>query len=810
MTRNQATQMNRISHVTAVFTMKNFLTGLLLFVSVLLQAQSASDEPILKQFASFNKRNIQEKLFVHTDKEFYLAGEIVWYKIYYMDGTNHRPLDMSKLAYVEILDNNNKPVMQGKNALKNSSGKGSFYLPSSINSGNFKLRAYTNWMKNFDAGYYFEKNICIINSLKPLNLPAAIQVNRYEIQFFPEGGNLVSNLENRIAFKVADQYGTGAACSGVLINEKNDTLIHFQPLKFGMGNFVFTPSADHTYKAVITLADGKTITGELPLLNPSGYVMRTDEDNNGNVRITVVTNITDRTNGAEIFLLAHTRQTIRYSGKKSFLNGTASFMLRKDMLGEGVSQITVFNKELQPVCERLVFKTPVNSLKLNIGSSAASFTSRNKVDLNVSSSFTGKPVQANMSLAVYEVDSLSSASVLNMENYLLLSSDIRGTIETPAYYFSADTDVKAATENLMMTQGWRRFTWSQPLRKTPLTYDFPPEYDGHIVSATITYTNKQVPAAGVKSYLSVPGNKTQFYASLTNQDGIAYYDIRDYYGKNEVVVQTEVLADSNYRIDITDPFSEKYSLRPLKSFNIDASQKNIILNHSLSMQTLNAYLSDSLTRFDLPVIDTVPFYGKYTKRYLLDDYVRFTTMEEVLREYVPEIGLKRTAGQLRLRISDWDQLKYLDGDPLILLDGVPVTHKQILAYDPMKVRKLEVVTNRYITGKFVFDGIASFNSYAGDMPEFVLDSRTALLDYEGLQLEREFYSPVYETENQRLSRMPDFRNVLSWQPDVKTNSSGQTTLNFYTSDRKGKFIAVLYGLDESGNAGTQLFNFEVK
>ncbi|HMF72929.1 MAG TPA: hypothetical protein VK616_15730, partial [Flavitalea sp.] len=418
----QAIEMNRISHITDVYQMKTLLTGLLLFVGVLLQAQSISDEPVVKQFASFNKRNIQEKLFVHTDKEFYLAGEIVWYKIYYMDGAVHRPLDMSKLAYVEILDNNNKPVMQGKNALKNSSGKGSFYLPSSINSGNFKLRAYTNWMKNFDAGYYFEKNISIINSLKPLNLPAAIPVKKYEIQFFPEGGNLISNLENRVAFKVADQYGTGVACSGVLINEKNDTVIHFQPLKFGMGNFVFTPSADHAYKAVVTLADGKTITGDLPLLNPSGYVMRTDDDNNGNVKITVTTNITDRANGGEIFLLAHTRQTIRYAAKKSILNGTASFMFGKDMLGEGVSQITVFNKELQPVCERLIFKAPLNSLKLNIGSSAASFTARNKVDLNVSSSFTGKPVQANMSLAVYQVDSLSPASVLNMESYLLLSS----------------------------------------------------------------------------------------------------------------------------------------------------------------------------------------------------------------------------------------------------------------------------------------------------------------------------------------------------------------------------------------------------
>jgi hypothetical protein len=228
------------------------------------------------------------------------------------------------------------------------------------------------------------------------------------------------------------------------------------------------------------------------------------------------------------------------------------------------------------------------------------------------------------------------------------------------------------------------------------------------------------------------------------------------------------------------------------------------------MQTLNAFSADSLRKFDIPAIDSTPFYGKKARKYFLDDYVRFTTIEEVLREYVPEVGLRRTDGQLRLRVADWNQLRYLDGEPLILLDGVPVTHQQILTYDPIKVRKLEVVTNRYITGRFIFDGIVSFTSYTGTMDELRLDPKTIILDYEGLQLKREFYSPAYTSEEQRASRMPDFRTLLYWSPDIKTDRSGNAKVEFYTSDVKGKYLVVLQGMDESGNAGSYYYNFEVR
>jgi hypothetical protein len=236
----------------------------------------------------------------------------------------------------------------------------------------------------------------------------------------------------------------------------------------------------------------------------------------------------------------------------------------------------------------------------------------------------------------------------------------------------------------------------------------------------------------------------------------------------------------------------------------------LLRQYNLGMQVQNTYAGEKLSRFELPDIDTLAFYGIPYKKYFLDDYTRFTTMEEVLREYVPEVAVRRRDGELHLFVFYFDQDRFFTTDPLILLDGVPVSHRDIMAYDPLKVKKLEVVPEKYVVGAYTFEGVVSFTTYHGDLPDYQLNSKSVKLDYEGLQMKREFFAPVYETEEQIASRVPDFRNVLFWAPEIKTDENGFARLSFYTSDLKGKYVGVLQGIDENGNAGSYTFTFEVK
>ncbi|HEV3251208.1 MAG TPA: hypothetical protein VGZ71_09675, partial [Puia sp.] len=128
---------------------------------------------------------------------------------------------------------------------------------------------------------------------------------------------------------------------------------------------------------------------------------------------------------------------------------------------------------------------------------------------------------------------------------------------------------------------------------------------------------------------------------------------------------------------------------------------------------------------------------------------------------------------------------------------------------PLKIKKLEIVTREYYLGSMAASGIMSYTTYKGDLDGFQLDPSSLVLEYEGIQLKREFYSPIYETDNQIASRMPDFRNLLYWSPDIKTDARGKEQFSFYSSDQKGRYRVVLQGITSDGLAGSQTFTFEV-
>ena len=113
-------------------------------------------------------------------------------------------------------------------------------------------------------------------------------------------------------------------------------------------------------------------------------------------------------------------------------------------------------------------------------------------------------------------------------------------------------------------------------------------------------------------------------------------------------------------------------------------------------------------------------------------------------------------------------------------------------------------------GPIMFNGIISLMTYKGDMAGFPLDARLVKLDYDGLQLQREFYSPRYDTAKQLESRLPDGRTLLYWNPNLQTDASGHNRTEFYTSDQPGTYLVEVNGLSKDGSAGSQRIMFEVK
>jgi hypothetical protein len=181
-----------------------------------------------------------------------------------------------------------------------------------------------------------------------------------------------------------------------------------------------------------------------------------------------------------------------------------------------------------------------------------------------------------------------------------------------------------------------------------------------------------------------------------------------------------------------------------------------------------------------------------------------------MREYVHEVTIGRTHGEFHINVLSGKGF-LAEGNPLVLVDGIPFFNmNKVFAVDPLKIRKLDVVPLTYNLGPSFENGIFSFTSYKGDLAGAEIDPHAVIVDYEGLQKERKFYSPVYNTELQAESRMPDFRNVLYWSPSVSTDAKGKASVSFFTSDMDGKYMGVIQGITANGEAGSQTFSFEVK
>src|SRR5690606_9342362 len=344
-----------------------------------------------------------------------------------------------------------------------------------------------------------------------------------------------------------------------------------------------------------------------------------------------------------------------------------------------------------------------------------------------------------------------------------LTSELPGTVESPEYYFSDANDVAVCADNLMLTHGWRRFTW-QAMGDSKDAHAFEPEYRGHLITGTLVKTEDGSPAAGIPVYMSVPGKRFHFAGTKSRLDGRVIHEMPDFYGPGHVIVQTDWSCDSVYRYTQDSPFdirvSEAYSL---PHFKLDAASESTVLARSINMQLHNAYKEAEKNKIIAPHTDTLVFYRTPDQQYYLDNFTRFGVMEEVMREYVSAVMVRKRKDDFFYYVLDKKNNEIFREGPLVLVDGVPVFDvNSIINFDPLKVWRLDVVASRYFYGKLSFMGIVSYATYTGDLAGFPVDQRAWVTEYDGLNWQREFYSPVYETEEQIGSRIPDHRTLLYW------------------------------------------------
>jgi len=776
-------------------------TNYLLFCCTALQCFGQNTPPDPQSaFANWRRNNLQEKIFVHSDKDLYLTGEIAWFKIYDVDGSFHRPLSISRVAYVELMDDQNKVQIQSKIALDNAVGNGSILLSHFLHTGYYKLRCYTTWMKNSDPNFFFEKEIGIINAERIEKDSSQPSTRNFELAIFPEGGNLVEGISSKIAFHISDQYGEGIAAEGSIVDQGRDTVAQISSGKTGNGHFILKPQSGHLYIARINIPGGKIIEKQLPAALAAGTTIQLTEDNDG--RITAAIHSTSL---YSVYLFVHTRGIVKLATVVNLTNGQGSVTLDRKALDEGISHFTVFDGAT-PVCERLYFVFPDKQLQIGANLNETIYEKRAPIKLTVSAnSISDTAVKGNFSVAVYRIDSMENSWSFDIGQYFLLNSDIPTQIQDAAWYFNLNGEERTqAMDDLMLTAGWRRFAWKDVMQNQKPAWRFAPEFNGQIVSVKIVDKASGIPLERKTIYCSSPGKNTKFWSATSDANGIANFELKNFYGDRQLIFQS---PDSSATINYIPPFSTQFSTRKLAPFQLLSSRLTAVNRRNIYQQVEHAYNEDQLNLFGASNEDLTPFYVRAEAHYQLDRYTRFATMEEVLREYVREVNVVNYGGSFHLHVFNALNRSPFQTDPLVLLDGVAMLNtNRFMDYDPLKIKTIEVVTKKYYLGDVSFNGIVDCKTYKGDLNGFDLDAKSVILDFEGLQQQREFYSPAYKDLQMKNSRLPDFRTVLYWNPYTIFSGRKPVELEWYSSDVPGKYVVDIQGISNDGHpASTRLY-----
>lgn len=342
---------------------------------------------------------------------------------------------------------------------------------------------------------------------------------------------------------------------------------------------------------------------------------------------------------------------------------------------------------------------------------------------------------------------------------------------------------------------------------------FFPEYEGHIIEGKMinTTTDRQEFNARVKPFVGFVGPDLAFFSGMSDEEGNIKFLTNHTAGIKEIVTAPLYISsniESGYRIDIDYPFVDKFQTGRLPSLDKSRLDNNYFMQRNIALQVLHSFTNDSVNQLISP---RSYFNWKPDHTYIMDEYRRFATMQEVITEFVVFTRFRRINDKRFLSIYDINTNTFSSGLTFVFLDGVPVfDHDIIYNYDPTLLKRIDVYKDNFVFGSQMVNGIVFFTTYQGDYSGLKLDNSTQFFDYEGTKAERMFYSPVYNDDEDRKSRLPDFRHTLLWNPEIQTNGNTPVSIPLYTSDIAGKFQVTVEGITTTGKPVYAVSTFDVR
>lgn len=815
------------------------IVRLFLVVSAgLLVSLHRDDDAFIKQLIdrlqAYNEQRPTEKVYLHTDRETYLTGETIWMKGYLFNGSSHVADTVSRVLYVDLVDPAARKVRL-RTQLRATDGyaPGQLSLPDSVPAGTYQLRSYTNFMRNEPEAYFFSKTLTVLRpaTTAPTGSVAQKLAPRLpDVQFLPEGGQLVEGLDGRVAFKAVNASGQPMEVAGFVLDAQKDTVSGFASLHAGMGYFAIKPESGQTYTAFVRLGDGRVAPYPIPAAQARGVVMQVDNlTNKDNIRVYLRHNKAAGSPSATMTLVAHTRGVLVQAAKVPLAKNSSVVLLPKAQFPEGISQLTLFDETTKPVCERLVFINKNEQINIALTPNKTTYKNREKVDLTVTATdASGKPVTANLSVSAVDerLAPQADSNRATITSHLLLSSDLTGTIEQPGYYFDpARKNRVQHLDLLLMTQGWRRFAWADVLTGTIPPIKYPLEQGLSLTGRVVRPNQKDIGGKVKLTFVLARRDSAgkdagrDFLAGESDEKGnFAAYDL-DFTDTTTVLIQgTKGKANRDLVISLDQLLTPTVTITrvPYNPFEFRGDElaefikrTNEYLEIERQIRRNGEVLLQSVTvrAKRTPERDSRVIYGQpdATVKFDQNNTAGRTTILDVIQGRVA--GVQVTGSGFNARVQIRGAANFGGAiEPLFVVDGMPMDLQGIMSLSVQDVDRVDVLkgASASIYGSRGGGGVISILTKRGS-PNYDLTKEAApgtlIAKLPGYAPLREFYAPRYDVKNEVADRRPDYRTTLLWSPTVRTGTDGKATVSFFTSDAKTTVRIEVEGATTTGMPG---------
>jgi len=802
---------------------------------------------ITKQIQSFSVEYPQEKVFLHFDNTSYYLGETMWFKAYVVRADRYSLTNLSKVLYVELLNAEGHVLDTRKLKIENGQCHGDFKLNPTQYGGFYEVRAYTRYMLNFGDGNLFSRVFPIYD--KPKNdgeyktviteralsqrieqkRPQYKQDHKLELSFFPEGGSLVNGINSKVAFRATTDKGENVAVNCTLYKNKKDSICSFSTLYQGMGSFEFRPDTS-TYTAVANWK-GKQYQFSLPTIIKSGITLSVDNSDEDNIYmlITKASNLKNQHLGVTISC-----RGVLYGSDTFELNSDNEMSLNfpKRKLPSGVIQITLFDTEGKILSERLVFVNHYSQMKFSGTQSKSQYQSFEPISMSFElKDKQDKPIETTFSLSVRDAVTCSmQPQADNVLTDLLLSSEVKGYIASPGYYFESESSERlAALDLLLLVQGWSHYSWKQMAGLEKIEHKQPLE-DGLYLDGSVVSLFLKKPKPNMNFSMILLGDSTsQHNSCITDSAGNFTFALRDFSGTARLILQTK---DGQTKEETCIKLNRQFS-PALKSYSLaEQNEKQIYKAVKDSFVVINTLVSGS----DEELKKLLPKNNNKLPMTQRNNLLKQVTVKakglpvKVSAKYDVEKEMDRRTDEAEWLPADLTTLlnftckyyvattgkykgkdvkfivensKQLVSDATNLLEGneeqnpfstdtKPTNESNQPDNKELKWRMPNLDEIESIT--FIEDYASIYRLYGGGN---IQPSTTCIgliklkknyvkepysirnTNFDGYSVTRSFFSPQYDK-----IVMPDekdYRRTLYWNPDVRTDKDGKATVTFYNN-----------------------------